>query len=71
MLAPLDRVEIDTLLHKLPERADVAKMLDSVPHGLKDVIDLVFGRKPSDTEADATVSTLIAAAQRAEDVARL
>jgi len=69
MLAPLDTVECHAFLHQLPQRAKLTKKADSLLHRLQHIVDLALSRKPSDTEADAAVSALVAVAKRSEDVA--
>jgi len=71
MLAPLDGVEINTLLNKLPQRTQLAQERHSLLDGLEHIVNLLLGREPADTEADTAVRALVAVAQRAENVRRL
>lgn len=71
MLAPFDTVEIDALLDKLPQRAELAEESDALPDGVEDVVDLGVGGEAADAEADTAVRALVAVAQGAEDVGGL
>lgn len=68
MLAPFDSVEVDALLHELPQRAELAEEGDALLDGLEDVVDLGVGGEAADTEADTGVGALVAVAQGTEDV---
>lgn len=69
MLAPLNCVQINTLLHKLPQRTQLPQKRNPLLHSLEYVINLALGREPTDTETDTAVGALIAVAEGAEDVA--
>ena len=59
MLAPLNRVEINTFLYKLPERTELSQECDTLPNSLQDIVNLAGGRKSSNTKPDAAMSTLV------------
>lgn len=69
VLAPLNRVQIDAFLHKLPQRAELSQEGHALLHSLEDVVDLGLCCESADAEADTAVSALVAASQRAQDVA--
>ncbi|KFY06316.1 hypothetical protein V491_08713 [Pseudogymnoascus sp. VKM F-3775] len=71
MLAPLNSVKIHPLLHKLPQRAQLAQERNTLLDSLEHVVNLSIGCEPADTETDTAVRTLVAAAERAENVAGL
>jgi hypothetical protein len=71
MLTPLDRLEIDALLHQFPKRTQLPQKSDPLFDRLEHVVNLPFGRETADAEADAAVRALIAVSQRPEHVARL
>ena len=71
VLAPLNGVQVNALLHELPERANVTQVLHPALHRLEHIVDLRLGGEPADTEADAAVRALVTAAQRTQDVAGL
>ena len=66
---PLNSVEVDTLLHKLPQRTELTQEGNTFLHGLENVVHLGIGGETANTESDTAVSTLIAAAQSPQDVA--
>lgn len=70
MLAPLNRVQVNTLLHKLPERAELSQEGHSLFDSLEHVVDLGVCGESANTEADTAVCTLVTAAKRSENVAR-
>ena len=63
MLTPLDGVEVDPFLDKLPQRAELAQEGDSVLDSFEDVVDLRVGREAADTESNTAVRTLVAVAE--------
>lgn len=71
MLAPLDGVQVDTLLDQLPERTQLSQKRDTLLHRLQDVVDLLFCGESAETKADTRVCHFVAAAQGSQDVARL
>lgn len=71
VLAPLDRVEVDTLLDKLPQGRKLTKEANTLRHSLEHVVDLLLGGEPADTETDTGVSALITVAQGTENVTGL
>lgn len=71
MLTPFDRLQVDALLHQLPQRGQLAQEVHPILHRLQHIVDLALGREASDTEADTAVGILVVAAQRAEHVAGL
>lgn len=71
MLTPLDSVEVNTLLDQLPQRAELTKEVHPLLHRLQHVVDLLLGRKATNTESDTAVGTLIAVAQRTKNVTGL
>ena len=71
VLAPLDGVEVDALLNKLPQGAELAQEADALADGLEHVVDLGVGGEAADAEPDAAVCALVTVAERPQDVARL
>jgi hypothetical protein len=71
VLAPLDAVESNTLLDKLPQRAELSQESDSFLHRFQNIVNLTRGRKSSNAKSDTAVCTLIAVAEGAEHVAGL
>lgn len=71
MLAPLNSVKIHPLLHKLPQRAQLAQECNALLDSLEHVVDLSIGCESADTETDTAVRALVTAAERAEHVAGL
>lgn len=71
MLTPLNSVEVNTLLNQLPQRAELTKEVHPLLHGLQHVIDLLLGRKATNTEPDTAVGTLVAVAQCTKNVTGL
>lgn len=70
MLAPLDAVKGNTLLDEFPQRAQLPEECDSFLNRLQNVVDLTLRGKPSDSEPDATVGTLVTAAECSQDITR-
>mmetsp|Transcript_6707 Transcript_6707/g.14649 ORF Transcript_6707/g.14649 Transcript_6707/m.14649 type:complete len:368 (-) Transcript_6707:290-1393(-) len=71
MLRPVDRLDVDPLLHHLPQRAHLAKPVHVLDAHLDGVVHLRLGREAADAEADRGVRHLLVDAERAEDVRRL
>lgn len=71
MLAPLNRLQVNTLLDQLPQWTQFSQEVNASLHGLQDVVDLAVGREPADTKPDTAVGTLVACAQSPENVTRL
>lgn len=71
MLAPLDGVQVDTLLHQLPQGAELSQEGDALLHSLQDVVNLSLGGETADTKADTAVSALVAVSKGSEDVTGL
>lgn len=71
MLAPLDRVQVHTLLHQLPQGAQFSQEVDSLSHGLEHIIDLLLRGEPSDTKANRAVGALVGVTQSTQHVAGL
>lgn len=71
MLAPLNSVKIHSLLHKLPQRAQLAQERNTLLHSLEHVVDLGICRESANAKTDTAVRALVAAAECAEHVAGL
>jgi hypothetical protein len=71
MLAPLNSVKIHPLLHKLPQRAQLAQERNTLLDSLEHVVDLSISSESANAETDTAVCALVAAAERAEHVAGL
>lgn len=71
MLAPFDSVQVDTLLYKLPEWAQLAEECYSLRHSLQHIVDLTLGRESANAKSDAAVSALVTISKRTENVAGL
>jgi hypothetical protein len=70
MAAPLDSVEINTLLDELPQRTQFTQECNTFLHGLEDVVNLFIGGEATDTETDTAVSALVTATQSTENIRR-
>lgn len=71
MLAPLDGVQVDTLLDQLPERTQLAKERHALLHGLENILDLEVRGESPNAEPNARVRALVTVAQGPQDVAGL
>ena len=71
MLTPLNSLQIDSLLHQLPQRTQLPQKRDPLPDRLEDIVNLAFGGEPADAEPDAAMRALVAVAQGAQHVAGL
>lgn len=71
MLAPLDSIEVNTLLHQLPKRAQLAQEVDSLLDCLENVVNLLLGGETTNTKSDTAVRTLVAVTQSTKNVAGL
>jgi hypothetical protein len=71
VLAPLDGVEIHTLLHKLPQWAELAEESDTLLHSLEHVVDFCVGCEAANAEADTGVCALVTVTEGAKNVRRL
>lgn len=69
MLAPLDRVQINSLLNQLPKRAQFAQERYTSLDSLENVVNLLVRGESTNTETDTAVRTLVTAAQSAQHVA--
>lgn len=63
MLAPLNCVQVNSFLHKLPERTQLSQERDSFSDGVQNIVNLFLCRETADAESDAAVGALIAVAQ--------
>lgn len=71
MLAPLDRVQVNTLLDQLPEGAQLTQEVHAILDSLEDVVNLGIGGEATNTETDTAVGALIAASKGTQDIAGL
>ena len=62
VLTPLDRVEINALLHHFPEWTELSQESHPLTHSLDDIVDLLFRGESSNTKSDTAVCTLVAVA---------
>ena len=63
VLAPLDSVEVNTLLHKLPQRAQLAEEGHALLYSLEHVVDLLVCCEAANAEANTGVRALVTAAE--------
>lgn len=56
MLRPFDGVEIDALLYKFPQRAELSQESYTSPDCLQNVIDFAFGSESANAKSDRAVS---------------
>ena len=70
MLFPLNATQIRPLLHQLPQRTQLPQKRHPLLHRLQHVIDLRLRREPADPKPNTAMRALVAAAERAEHVAR-
>ena len=68
MLTPLDGVEVNTLLHKLPQGTQLTQESDALLDGLEHVVNLGVSGETADSETNTAVGALVTAAKGAEDV---
>lgn len=71
MLAPLNRVEVNSLLDKLPERAELSEETDAVPDRLQDVVNFTFSGETANAETNTAVGALVTATEGPQNVAGL
>ena len=64
-LRPVDGVDIDTLLHHLPQRAHLAEPVDGADDVLDDEVDLSLGGEAADAEPQRGVRHVFRSAERA------
>ena len=67
-LRPVDGVNIDTLLHHLPQRAHLTEPVDGTDNVLDDEVDLGLGGEAAKTEAKGRVRHVLSGTERAQDV---
>lgn len=67
-LRPVDGVDVDTLLHHLPQRAHLTKPVDGADNVLDDEVDLGLGGEAAQTEAQRRVRHVLGGTERAQDV---
>ena len=68
MLGPLDRLDVDALLHHLPQRAHLAQAVDVMGARVDGVVHFFLGAEPTDAEADGGVRHVLLHAERAQHV---
>ena len=71
VLAPLDGLEVDTLLDHLPQRRHLPQLLHVLRGQLDRLVHLLNRREPTQSVPDARVRHLLVHAQRPENVRRL
>jgi hypothetical protein len=71
MLAPLNTIQRNTLLHELPKWAQLSQKCNSFLNCLQNVINLSLCGETTDAEADTAVCALVAAAESPEHVTGL
>lgn len=71
VLTPLNRVEINTLLNKLPQRTQLSQERHPLLDCVQDVINFRVSREAANAKADTAVCALIAAAESSKNVAWL
>lgn len=69
MLAPLNRIQVNTFLHQLPKWAQFTQERHAGLDSLENVVDFFIRGEPADTKPDTAVGALITAAQCAQYVA--
>lgn len=70
MLAPLDGIEIDTLLYQLPKGTQLSQKADSLLNSLENIVNFGLGREATNTKSNAAMRTFVAVSKGSEDVAR-
>lgn len=70
MLAPFDGVQVDTLLHKLPQWAELAEECDSFLNCLDHIVDLAFGGESTNAKSDTAVGAFVTVSECTKYVAR-
>jgi CO dehydrogenase nickel-insertion accessory protein CooC1 len=63
VLAPLNRVQVNTLLDQLPEGAQLTQEVHAILDSLEDVVDLGIRGEATNTETDTAVGALVAASK--------
>lgn len=71
MLAPFDRVEVDALLHQLPQWAKLSQEGDALANSLEHVVDLALCRETTDSKPNTAVCALITCPERTQHIAGL
>lgn len=71
MLRPLDRVQVDTFLHQLPQRAQLSQESDAVLDCVEHVVNLSVRGEAADSEANGAVRGFVRVTERSEYVRRL
>ena len=67
-LRPVDGVDVNSLLHHLPQRAHLAEPVDGADDVLDDEVDLSLGGEAAETEAKGGVGHVLSGTERAQDV---
>lgn len=70
MLRPLNRIDINPLLHHLPQRAQLPQKRHPLLNSIQHIINLLIRREPSNTKSNTAVGALVAVAESPEDVTR-
>eukprot|EP00191_Tetraselmis_sp_GSL018_P001362 CAMPEP_0177596546 /NCGR_PEP_ID=MMETSP0419_2-20121207/11152_1 /TAXON_ID=582737 /ORGANISM="Tetraselmis sp., Strain GSL018" /LENGTH=381 /DNA_ID=CAMNT_0019088489 /DNA_START=305 /DNA_END=1451 /DNA_ORIENTATION=- len=71
VLRPLDALQVDALLHHLPQRAHLPQLVHVGDRRLDGSVDLLLGAEPPKAVADGRVRHLLVHSEGAENVARL
>lgn len=71
VLAPLNTVQRNALLHQLPKRTQFSQECDSFLDCFQDVVNLTLSRESSNSKSDTAVCALVTAAKGTENVAGL
>ena len=66
--APLDGVEINTLLDQLPQRTQFTQESNAFLHSLEHVVDFGIGGEATNAETNTAVSALVTAAEGTENI---
>ncbi len=68
LLAPLNAVDIYTLLDHLPQRTHVPQLVDGTNNPLNDEIDLRFGGESTDAESEGRMSHVFGSPEGSKDI---
>ena len=67
-LRPVDGVDVDALLHHLPQRAHLAEPVDGADDVLDDEVDLGLSGEAAETETKGRMCHILGGTERAQDV---
>ncbi len=70
MLRPIDRFDVDAVLHHFPERAHASELLDVFNNPLNGKVNILIGSKSTDPETNRRMGHIIFRAKSSKDIWR-